>query len=164
MIQHVVFRLADSLPRDVVKALALLDRSAQRKRVESLLDTGHGDMTLRRPQAAMVVCDALKHFDGERYYLHAWCVMPNHVHVAFEPIDPYELGAIVGSWKSFTAKVINRNLGRDGRLWAPDYYDRFIRDEAHYAATISYIEGNPVKAKLCAAPEDWRYSSACPDD
>ncbi len=72
----------------------------------------------------MVVCDALKHFDGERYYLHAWCVMPNHVHVAFEPIDPYELGAIVGSWKSFTAKVINRNLGRDGmgaRLLRPIY-------------------------------------------
>jgi REP element-mobilizing transposase RayT len=160
LIQHVVFRLADSLPRDVVQALTLLDRPMQRQRVEALLDAGHGDMTLRKPQAAMLVCDALRHFDSERYFLHAWCVMPNHVHVAFEPINPHELSAIVGGWKSFTAKAINRILGRSGRLWAPDYYDRYIRDEPHYLATVSYIENNPVKAGLCAAASEWPYSSA----
>lgn len=78
------------------------------------------------------------------------------------PINPHELGAIIGSWKSFTAKIINRFLGRDGQLWAPDYYDRYIRDEAHYAATISYIEDNPVKAGLCGATAEWPFSSASP--
>jgi REP element-mobilizing transposase RayT len=160
LIQHVVFRLADSLPLDVVRGLALLDRPAQRKRIDSLLDKGHGDLVLRRPEAASAACDALRYFDTERYFLHAWCVMPNHVHVAFEPINPYELGAIVGSWKSFTAKAINRILGRAGRLWAPDYYDRYIRDEAHYLATVAYIENNPVKAGLCATASEWPHSSA----
>lgn len=160
LVQHVVFRLADSLPRDVVSALALLDRVQQRKRVDALLDAGHGAMVLRHPEVAVIVCNALKHFDGERYRLHAWCVMPNHVHVAFAPIDPHELSAIVGSWKSFTANAINRVLDREGPLWAPDYYDRFVRDDAHYAATASYIEDNPVKAGLCSAASEWPYSSA----
>lgn len=160
LIQHVVFRLADSLPQEVVKTLALLDHPAQRRRVDALLDAGHGEMLLRRPSVAEIVCAALNHFDGERYHLHAWCVMPNHVHVAFNPIDPHELGAIVGAWKSFTAKAINRALEREGRLWAPDYYDRYVRDEAHYAATIAYIEDNPVRAGLCRAAADWPYSSA----
>jgi REP element-mobilizing transposase RayT len=160
LIQHVVFRLADSLPKDVVAALAILDRPAQRKRVEALLDAGHGEMLLRKPEAAMIVCNALKHFEGERYFLHAWCVMPNHVHVAFELIDPHELSAVIGSWKSFTTKAVNGVLERSGRLWASDYYDRYIRDEAHYTATVTYIEANPVKAGLCAAPAEWRFSSA----
>jgi putative transposase len=160
LIQHVVFRLADSLPHDVVRSLALLDLPTRRKRVDLLLDKSHGELILRAPEAASIVCDALRYFDNERYFLHAWCVMPNHVHVAFEPVDPHQLGAIVGSWKSFTAKAINRALDRSGRLWAPDYYDRYIRDEAHYLATVGYIEGNPVKARLCAAAADWPYSSA----
>ena len=117
-------------------------------------------MVLSKPEIGLIVCDALKHCDGDRYRLHAWCVMPNHVHVAFAAIDPHELSAIIGSWKSFTAKAINRVLGREGQLWAPDYYDRYVRDDAHYEATISYIEDNPVKAGLCANASDWPCSSA----
>jgi REP element-mobilizing transposase RayT len=86
--------------------------------------------------------------------------MPNHVHVAVEPLASHELGAIVGSWKSFTAKAINRALGGEGTLWAPDYYDRYVRDETHYTATVSYIESNPLKAGLCSAAHEWPYSSA----
>jgi REP element-mobilizing transposase RayT len=160
LVQHVVFRLADSLPRHIVKTLALLDRPEQRKRVDALLDAGHGAMVLRKPEIATIVRDALKHFDGERYALHAWCVMPNPVHVAFAPIDPHELSTIIWSWKSFTAKAINRALDREGPIWAPDYYDRYVRGDAHYAATLSYIENNPVKAGLCSTPSEWPYSSA----
>jgi REP element-mobilizing transposase RayT len=86
--------------------------------------------------------------------------MPNHVHVLIETREGYPLGAVAHSWKSFTAKEANAILGRAGNFWMPDYFDRFIRDERHYWATVAYIENNPVVAGLCRRPRDWRFSSA----
>ena len=100
------------------------------------------------------------HFDGERYVLYAWCVMPNHVHAVIGPLQGYELGSILRSWKAFTAAKINALHGRSGRLWAADYFDRYMRTEEQYLSTIAYVEANPVAAGLCEAPEDWPYSSA----
>src|SRR5262245_23086601 len=92
---------------------------------------------------ASIVEDAILHFDGDRYQLLAWCVMPNHVHVIIEPSGGHSLGAIVRSWKSFTANRANRALGRAGPFWHRDYFDRFIRDEGHLFRTIDYVENNP---------------------
>ena len=55
---------------------------------------------------------------------------------------------------------INRVLGRRGKLWQDDYWDRYIRDEAHYRKVVHYIESNPVKAGLVKTPEQWPFSSA----
>lgn len=86
--------------------------------------------------------------------------MPNHVHVLVE-IDPeYQLSAIVHSWKSFTAKGAIKLLGQSAHFWQPDYFDRFIRDDTHYANAVSYIQQSPVKAKLVGRAEDWPYGSA----
>jgi putative transposase len=43
---------------------------------------------------------------------------------------------------------------------APEYFDRYMRDDHQLAATQAYIEANPVKAGLCGEPSDWPYSSA----
>jgi putative DNA methylase len=51
-----------------------------RRRIEEYLDAGHGACWLRRPEIAALVEGALRYFDGQRYRLLAWCVMPNHVH------------------------------------------------------------------------------------
>jgi putative transposase len=163
LIQHVVFRLADSLPRAVLQSIVAMNRAAQRRRVDASLDRGHGKAVLGHPKAAKIVCSTLRYFDDERYRLYAWCVMPNHVHVLVQPIDPYELGAIVRSWKAFSAAYINRALNRKGRLWAPDYFDRYMRDSEHFGTTVAYIESNPVRSGLCAAPDQWPYSSAFSD-
>jgi REP element-mobilizing transposase RayT len=80
--------------------------------------------------------------------------------VLIETLDEYPLSAIVRGWKSHSAREANRWLAREGAFWMTDYFDRFIRDERHYAAVREYIHLNPVKAGLCAAPEDWRWSSA----
>ncbi|HEY6981054.1 REP-associated tyrosine transposase [Reyranella sp.] len=100
------------------------------------------------------------YFDGKRYRLLAWCIMPNHVHVVVEPADGQTLGAIVHSWKSFSAKQANGILGRSGPFWHRDYFDRFIRDEGHLARTIHYVEDNPVKAGLVSMPSEWPWSSS----
>ena len=100
------------------------------------------------------------HFDGSRYKLLEWVVMPNHVHVLVQIEPQFELAEIVHSWKPFTAKEVRKILARSGRYWQPDYFDRFIRDEIHFANAIRYIRQNPVKARLVALAEDWPYGSA----
>ena len=56
------------------------------------------------------------------------------------------------SWKSFSAGKANRLLERFGRFWARDYFDRYIRDERHFAQTVLYIHNNPVQAGLVPTP------------
>jgi len=86
--------------------------------------------------------------------------MPNHVHVLVEPIGDYSLGGIVKSWRAFSAAQINRALSRTGALLAPDYFDRFMREDDQLATTIAYIEDNPVRAGLADKSSGWAYSSA----
>ena len=100
------------------------------------------------------------HFDGARNHLLAWAIMPNHVHTLIEVFDGFPLDDVIHTWKSFTAKQANRLLGRGGRFWAPDYYDRQVRDDEHLAAVTDYIEQNPVKAGLVRFAEDWPWGSA----
>lgn len=160
LVQHVVFRLKDSLPRDVVQQLRLMGKMHRLTHIDGALDSGHGSRLLADDAAAQVVVDALHHFDGERYRLIAWCVMPTHLHVIVEPLADHPLGSIVKSWKAYSATQINRGLGRAGALWAPDYFDRFMRDDEQLSNTISYVEGNPVAAGLVKSAEGWAFSSA----
>ncbi|MFO1162677.1 MAG: transposase [Reyranellaceae bacterium] len=118
-VQFVTFQLADSLPRAVVEALLNLPDSFAH--VDQRLDTGLGSCWPREPAIAQIVEQALLHFDGERYRLLAWCIMPSHVHVVVEPIDGNTLAAVVQSWKSFTAKQADRHLSRSGSFRHQDY-------------------------------------------
>src|SRR5262245_55899719 len=95
-----------------------------RKRIDAYLDNCYGSCFLQDPRIAEVVQNNLLHFDGERYHLHAWCVMPNHVHVLFTPVSHWELSRIVQSWKSYTAHEGNKILQRSGEFWQPEPYDR----------------------------------------
>jgi REP element-mobilizing transposase RayT len=162
--QFVTFRLFDSLPATVVerwrRELAREDDAALRRRVEAYLDQGYGGAFLRQPRVASLVQGAMLHYDGERYCLAAWVVMPNHVHLLVTPRPGHTLPAIMHSIKSYTAGEANKMLGRRGHFWMKEYFDRYIRDADHYAKTVAYIENNPVKAKLCRTPRDWPFSSA----
>jgi REP element-mobilizing transposase RayT len=157
-IQFVTFRLADSLPRSVAEALR--HREDDVYRIDRELDAGLEACWLGRADIASLVQDALLHFDGERYRLLSWCLMPNHVHVVIEMSDGQSLSDILRSWKSFTARRTNMLLGRSGAFWHPDYFDRYMRNEDHLAQTVQYVEQNPVKAGLAVTPAEWEWSSA----
>lgn len=130
-------------------------------RVDSYLDAGHGDCWLGRPEIAELVADALRHFEGQRYKLSAWVVMPNHVHAVLRPEPPHTLSEILKSWKGYTAVHANRLLGRAGNIfWQKESYDHCCRDEVDSARCCAYIIMNPVTADLCQHPEDWKWSSA----
>ena len=158
-VQHIVFRTADSLPA-YVEAARGEDSRRRAWIADEALDRGLGACLLAEPRAAMIVENALLHFDGERYRALAWCVMPNHVHALIEQVEGFALPDVVRSWKTFTAARVNALDGKRGAFWARDYFDRFMRDETQLGQAISYIENNPVKAGLCATPPEWRFSSA----
>jgi type I restriction enzyme R subunit/putative DNA methylase len=173
LIQHITFRLADSLPQSVLRRIEEEvgnDKDTARQielheRAEAWLDAGYGHCVLRRTEAATLVQDALFHFDGIRYRLIAWAIMPNHLHALIEPIDPWTIGRIVSTWKSYTGRRLSpmlRGVSRlnPHRVWNRDYWDRFIRDQGHFEDVVAYIHGNPVKAGLVSRPEDWQWSSA----
>jgi len=182
-IYFVTFRLADSMPRairdawenertnvaaeaaDRVRPSSDDEKRKQRElfseRVEKYLDAGAGACWLLRGEVATIVAGSLRHFDGIRYRLFAWVVMPNHVHVVFRPNDGFGLKAITHAWKSFTANEANRLLDRRGEaFWQKESYDHLVRDEEDLEHCVRYTLDNPVKAGLCARPEDWRWSSA----
>jgi REP element-mobilizing transposase RayT len=127
------------------------------EKVERYLDSGYGSCYMKEERIAREVAKALLHFEGQRYTLAAWCVMPNHVHVVVQPfagitggtpVPHTELPEILHSWKSFTAKEANKLLGRSGYFWQAEYYDHLIRDETDFAHAVKYVLENPVKAGL----------------
>ncbi len=173
--QYVTFHLADSLPQTVLQQLEselkFLPTEKQdgerRKRVDAWIDAGHGSCVLRQPGIADMVQGSLLAFDSQRYRLLAWVVMPNRVHVLFQPINGWTVAKIVASWKKFTARKICDDRQKGGEelgdpIWHREYWDRYIRDQTHLVQVMEYIHLNPVKAGLVATPENWRWSSAYP--
>lgn len=119
------------------------------KRFHECLDDGHGECLLRQPPVAAIVANSFHHFDGERYCLGDFVVMPNHVHVLVRLFG--EQGALqqqCRSWKKFTATEINRLMGRHGHFWQTESYDHLVRDAAQLAKFQRYIAANPAKARL----------------
>jgi REP element-mobilizing transposase RayT len=160
VVQTLTFRLGDSVPRHLYERVAAQSPAERHFEVEDIADRGLGACLLAQAENAAIVGAALRHFDGARYRLLAWAIMPNHVHTMIEQIAGWPLSGIVHAWKSYTAHAINRRRDAQGAVWAPDYFDRFIRDETHYLNAKFYIENNPAKAGLVRRAEEWPFSSA----
>ncbi len=166
--QSVTFRLYGTLPKSVIEAfqaeLKSLSNEEVKKemlrKIDHFLDTSQGWGLLQDPMVAKIVQQTLLNADGKYYYLHAWCVMPNHVHVLITPLNVVSLGEIVKGWKSISNRLIRRSKPNIERVWAEDFFDRYIRDEEHYWNEVAYINNNPVRAGLCSVAEDWDWSSA----
>ena len=118
------------------------------KSIDAWLDAGSGECILKEPDIAKVVASALRHFDGERYSLESFVVMPNHVHVLFRLSPEYKLEDIIHSWKSLTSKEINKARETTGEVWQRDHWDRMVRDSNHRANVMDYIAKNPERAGL----------------
>jgi 1-hydroxy-2-methyl-2-(E)-butenyl 4-diphosphate synthase len=172
----VTFRLNDSIPKSALEAYTqrkeilltklqkhestassrshlpelLTIRSEINSLYQELIDNSenasYGECHLAKEQIANLVESALKHFDGSRYELIAWSVMPNHVHAIVKPLGDELLENILYSWKSFTAKEANKLLGNEGAFWQPEYYDHIIRDGVDFRRQLKYVLNNPFLA------------------
>jgi type I restriction enzyme R subunit len=112
------------------------------------LDKGHGACVLRRPELAEIVARSLRHFDGTRYHLGDFVVMPNHVHLLVGLLGTTKLAAQCFSWKKFSSTKINQALGRNGRFWQEESFDHLVRSAAQFEYLRGYIADNPKHANL----------------
>lgn len=118
------------------------------RRFHELLDTGHGECHLKQMAVRRIVEASLQFFAGERYELGDFVIMPNHVHVLVQFTGENRLKDQCYSWKKFTAREINRLLGRRGHFWQGESYDHIVRSAAEFEHYQKYIANNPVKARL----------------
>jgi hypothetical protein len=160
------FRLFDSVPASLMREHRLAEEAWRREhpepwtleieldylrrfqgQIERWLDQGHGGCLLRQPACAEIAAGALGHFEGVRTRLHAWVVMPNHVHVLTEILEGWTVSDVLHSWKGFIANEINHRLHRTGPLWQKGYHDRLIRNWEHFRNVVRYIRRNPAKLR-----------------
>jgi REP element-mobilizing transposase RayT len=182
----ITFRLADSLPVEVVARLReerdqaekRINQIADGKERENQLDLEHrryfgkwddaldafscGEKYLSDARIADLVAESLHHRDGKVYDLNAFSVMPNHVHLVCTPLEEeqglyFSLSKIMHSLKRHTAYESNLLLMRSGAFWQHENYDRYVRDEAELERIIKYVVYNPVKAGLVADWKSWKW-------
>lgn len=141
--QFVTFRTFESVD-DFVKKLGLSDKNNKEKqqKIDEYLDISI--------KGAYFKDDILKYLfeflitnDKKLYELVAFCIMNNHVHILFKPLE--SLSKVMQMIKGASAKKINELLGKNGKFWADDYYDKAIRDENHFSVVYGYIKNNPLK-------------------
>ncbi len=165
----ITFHPADSLPQPVLKKIAERQRiliAAKRTgaqllpsqevvvaefspaKLEEYFDRGAGACSLRDPRIGELMANALRFWEGKRYRLVAWCVMPNRVHVVCRLLPGQELSVVLQGRKSFTARKANEILGRNGAFWQREYYDRLIRNGGELERAVHYVVSNPERARL----------------
>jgi putative transposase len=121
----------------------------------ALLDKGCGECVLRQRELAEIVAKSLSHFDGDRYFLGDAVVMPNHVHLLVCLLGDTDIEAQCYSWKKFSAREINKALGRTGRFWQEESFDHLVRSPEHFEHFCNYIASNGAKAGL--QPSEYLY-------
>ncbi len=189
----ITFRLAGSLPTEVVKQLREEQERELRRlaeqyqggefqqekyklfkkmfaRYDDYLDHSAGPRWLAEPQIAEVVKQELHHLHPEFYHLHAYCLMPTHVHLLIdlqdipEPPKPKSgqhytaLSHAMKLLKGRTGHTSRKLLGGTGAFWQDESYDHVVRDEREFKRIVGYILNNPVKAGLVKNWQDWPHT------
>lgn len=117
---------------------------------EMTLDACHGACLLRDSSMANIVASALLHFDGTRYCMGDFVIMPNHVHLLVSFSTQEDLKACSYSWMHYSARKINQRLGRVGLLWQQETFDHLVRSPEQYDKLRNYIHDNGINAGLQA--------------
>jgi type I restriction enzyme R subunit len=107
-----------------------------------------GECVVRTPDVRREVESVLLHFDGQRYDVDAFVLMPNHVHMILTPAAGRNLATLMKGIKGVSANQCNALLARSGTFWMDESHDHIIRDAAELAAFRNYIAENPAKAGL----------------
>ena len=126
------------------------------RRREDLLDTNRGKCLLKCPELSEIVASALVHFDGERYRMGDFIVMPNHVHLLCAFADADAMREQFDSWQHYTAFQINKRLGQKGKFWQGDPFDHLVRSPEQYEYLRDYVRDNPRKAGISKGQYHYR--------
>ena len=143
---------------------------------DTFLDQQRDVDWLADARIAALVRSSLYFLEGDKYGLHAYTILPNHVHMLIQPFETaaHEFEEIVGegadkwgplssimhSLKGYTAHEANQIMRRRGTFWQHESYDHWVRDDAELERIVEYINANPRKAGLATRPQHWFWSSA----
>ena len=97
-----------------------------------------------------------------RFELHAFVVMPEHVHLLLTPATDITLERSIQFIKGGYSHALGVELGRKGEVWQRGFTDHRIRDGEDFNVHCNYIHDNPVKRGLVESASDYRYCSAYP--
>ncbi len=161
-VEFITFRLDDSMPQIIVRQYRELKDQFIRMHpypwssdtyrkygdlitnpMQRYIDAGYGSCILKDTYVRKFLVDAIDFFDNDRYLSWGYVIMPNHVHMLATPAPGYELSATISSIMRYSARGINRYLGRKGQLWREEPFDTIIRSHEHYCHTLEYIRHNP---------------------
>ena len=141
--QFITFRTFDSIDNYLKKLYNTEKINKQKQQaIDNYLDSSNNGAYLNG-KVLEYLYDFFQTQDKKLYDLVAFCIMPNHVHLLFKPID--KLNVVMQKLKGATANHINKILNKSGKFWAGDYYDKAIRDEKHFFVVYEYIKNNPIK-------------------
>ena len=112
------------------------------------LDSCHGECLLRDHKYSRIVMKSLRHFDGVRYDLDCAVVMPNHVHALVQFRPPTTCRKQCRSWLTYSARILNQQLGRSGAFWQSEAFDHLVRNVEQFEFLQGYIRQNGPRAKL----------------
>ncbi|HEY4357429.1 MAG TPA: transposase [Acidobacteriaceae bacterium] len=103
---------------------------------------------------AQLLLETLQHYRQEKFYLlHAFVVMPDHIHLLITTEDlPAAMQRIKGGF--------SHRLGSKVPIWQKGYTDHQVRNAEEFRSRRGYILQNPVRARLTERVEDFPYSSA----
>jgi putative transposase len=183
----ITFRLDCSLPQTVIETLMqekartevvlnhIVDDKECAERIyaeerrlfgkwdEALNKASSGPLWLKDSRVSELMVESLKHRDGKEYDLDAYCIMANHVHVVFTPLQKedgtyYALPKIMHSLKRCVGREGNKLLGREGPFWQHESYDHVVRNDAELGRIVRFVLNNPAAAGLATRWEDWQWS------
>ncbi len=157
----VTWRLFGSLPRRHAMKLIAPEDAGQAFRDQDVhLDRAEfGPTWLASPPVADLLVETIRSAEIQRRLcaVHAFVVMPNHVHLLVTPFQP--LSAVTKWIKGTSARRVNQFLERTGSpFWQDESFDHWARNSAEFEKIRAYIWNNPVKAGLVEHPAEWPYS------
>ncbi|MFA5833255.1 MAG: transposase [Bacteroidota bacterium] len=178
-ILFVTFRLANSLPKNVVVQLLqereqreiniTCEKNREKKQIllqeEGRRYFGHFDSYLDRvmteihwlanPVVAEVVKNSILFYDQKVYEVVVFCIMSNHVHLVLNMEKTnVPLHSILQRVKSYSARKANSLLEMKGIFWQRENYDHVVRNSEELKRIVRYVMENPLKAGLCKTWSD----------
>jgi putative transposase len=105
----------------------------------------------------------LEYRSSKKFLLHAFVLMPNHIHLLLTVPEDLTLERTVQFIKGGFSREAGRVLRLSHPFWQKSFLDRRVRDADELSAFRHYILNNPVKAGLVNAAGEYRYSSANPE-
>ena len=170
-VYDITFRLVNTIPRHIFQDYIIIKEQLKKQgkdkdlyRVyndnigEYLDDTANSKSWLANTEVQAEVLSAIYFHHKKSFYVIAFCIMPNHVHLIVNTLGfSYSpLGKTLGSIKQFSARKANLILQRKGQFWHHESYDHMVRSRNELAERVKYVKNNPVKSGLVKSWKDWK--------